>query len=269
MVRRCIFCGGKPVTKEHIYGAWLTPLFPRPSGKRMYEDMTSPIGSVRIKHPRRYPLSLDHQVKQVCKSCNGGWMSSLETSVGDIIPTIHRGTKHSITPEEQTLLASWASKTAVAIQYMDSNPIVPKYRRKWMFDYHTPPPDTSVWIARYDGASIAGGQTVDLFFHMKMKPKPLSFPHGQAVCFSVGSLVFAVLSIYIKNVAVRPQFPVNLAKHLFPIWPQRIQNLSWPRTGLDNTLRTALYYIDWGKVLHFYPLSPLPQPPEESSTGKE
>jgi len=259
MARRCIFCGGQPVTKEHVFGAWLSPLFPRPSGKRMYLDMATPVKGARIKHPRLYPLRLDLRVKQVCRSCNSGWMASLEDNARDIITTIHSGTKYSITSEEQTLLASWASKTAVIIQYMDSNPVVPEYRRKWLFIHHTPPPDTSVWIARYDGASVAGGLTAELFF--QMEPKPLSFPQGQAVWFSIGSLVFVVLSIYIKNVAVRPQFPVSLASHLFPIWPQRIQGLSWPSTGLDDTLRTALYGIDWGEALHFYALSPLPQPP--------
>ena len=267
MPRRCIFCRGKPVTKEHVFGSWLSPLFPRPLGKRMYMDMTTPIEDTRIRHPRLYPLRLDLQVKKVCKSCNGGWMASLEDSVRDIIPAIHNGTKHSITPKEQAVLASWASKTAVVIQYMDPNPIVPEYRRKWLYNHHTPPPDTSVWIARYNGASIASGQTADLFFHTE--PKPLSFPQGQAVWFHVGSLIFVVLSIYIKNVAIRPQFPIGLAIHLFPIWPQRVQNLSWPSVGLDNALRAELYYIDWGKVLYFYPLSPSPQPPKESLKEKE
>lgn len=263
MAKQCIFCDGKPVTREHVFGAWLSPLFPRPLGKRMYLDITSPVKGERIKHPRVYPLKLDLKVKRVCRSCNGGWMEKLESSVRDVITTLHNGTKHSITPEEQTLLSSWASKTAVVIQYMDSNPIIPKPRRKWLSIHHTPPPDTSVWIARYEGDGIVGSLTADLFF--KTEPKPLRFPDGQAVWFTVGSLVFVVLSIYIKDVVIRPQFPVVLANHLFPIWPQRIKGLRWPSTGLDDALRDMLYGIDWGKVLHFSPIPKRPEPPSRGS----
>ncbi len=256
MPRRCIFCGGKPVTNEHIFGLWLSSLFPPPPGKKMYVDTNVFVKGQPIKQPRRYPKSIDLQVKQVCRSCNIGWMSKLEEDTIGIISAIHTNAKRSITSEEQQLLASWATKTAVMVQYVNTNPIVPEPRRKWLFKNHTPPPDTLVWIARYDGAGIATVLTEHLF--IKDNPGRLNSPHGQAVFFSIGVLFFVVLSLYMefKNIGIRTVFPERLDGHLLRLWPQTSPLLFWPFQGINDSLRTELENLDWGETLRFLLLNP-------------
>lgn len=248
MPRQCIFCGGKPVTNEHIFGLWLSPLFPTPPGKKMFLDMQTLVNGKPTNRPRRFTRNLDSKVKKVCKQCNIGWMSELENNVIEVISNIIKGQRLSISLEHQELMASWAVKTAVMIQYLNTIPAVPIRRRKWLYTHHTPPPDTAVWIARYDGAGIATALSRSLFFGGN--PKNLLTPDAHSIFFSIGCLIFVVLSIY-KNVTVRTEFPVNIAPHLFKIWPPRKSFIYWPIKGFDEPLRQQLFNIDWGNTLVF------------------
>ena len=249
MPRQCIFCGGKPLTKEHIFGTWLSPLFPTPPGKQMFLDMQTLVNGKPTNRPRRFPLNLDVKVKKVCESCNGGWMSELENHVIEIISNVLKGHWLSISVEHQELLASWAVKTAIMIQHVGTAPVVPIRRRKWLYTHHTPPPDTAVWLARYDGEGIASALCRTLFIHSN--PKNLLAPDAHSVFFSIGCLVFVVVSIYIKNVTVRAEFPISVAPHLFKIWPMPKSFIPWPSQGLDEPLRQQLYKVDWSNTLWF------------------
>ncbi|MCP3682534.1 MAG: hypothetical protein GY861_07565 [bacterium] len=251
MTRQCIFCGNKPVTNEHVFGTWLSPLFPAPTAKQMFIDRETFVKGQSTNITRRYPLNIDLQVKQVCSSCNSGWMSNLENEVMAILPEIFNGTKSSITYDEQSILASWATKTAITIQYTDKRPLVPIRRRKWLLNNRTPPPDTSVWIARYDGEGLATVISKDLF--VEGNAKSLSHPNGQVVLFSIGSVFFVVLCLYLKNAEYRLEFPTSIEKHLFQIWPSKGQDVNWPLNGLDDSTRVDLYDIKkWDFILRFY-----------------
>jgi hypothetical protein len=201
--------------------------------------------------PRRYPLSIDLKVKQVCSSCNNGWMSDLENNVLEIISNLHNGRWLLIASEQQNILASWAAKTAVTTQYLNTGPVVPIRTRQWLYTHHTPPPDTAVWITRYDGAGIVTLLSKMLF--IRGNPKSSLTPDMQAVFFSIGSLLFIVLSIYrfFEDVSFRTEFPVDIFPHLFKIWPIASPFISWPNEGLDDSLRNQLYNIDWGETLVF------------------
>jgi hypothetical protein len=206
-------------------------------------------GQPPAQSTRRYPLNLDMQVKQVCESCNGGWMSDLEAAVMDVIPLIYDGTKKLITQDEQNILANWAVKTAIMIQYTGPKPFVPPLRRKWVFEYHTPPPDTCIWIARYDGEGIATAVSRKLI--IDSNPKIINRPNGQAVFFSIGSLFFVVICLYFKD--VRVELPPPVTEYLFQIFPTKTPHIFWPDTGIDDTIRVNICDVSkWNFILRFY-----------------
>jgi hypothetical protein len=73
--RRCIFCGGTPVTREHIFrSAWRTTL-PYVVGER--EWVQHRLTSRRQRPDRPFELV----VKRTCAGCNNGWMNDLDTHV--------------------------------------------------------------------------------------------------------------------------------------------------------------------------------------------
>ena len=194
VARQCIFCGGKPLTSEHVFGAWLTPLFPVPAGKRVFLDAATVTKGQPTTRPRRYPRNIDLKVKQVCKSCNCGWMSDLETDAARVVADVHDGRSLLINSDQQGILASWAAKTAVTTQYLGNCPEVPMRVRQWLYTNHTPPPNTSVWVARYDGPGITTSVSRQLVIG-EGQGTSLT-PDMQAVSFSIGSLFFIVLSMY-------------------------------------------------------------------------
>ena len=78
--RACIFCGGTPVTKEHLVGRWAVGLLAKSNG-----TSSSAATSQRAQQPgdtRQWRArAIDRQARVVCEPCNSGWMSDLETAV--------------------------------------------------------------------------------------------------------------------------------------------------------------------------------------------
>src|SRR5258706_15604889 len=69
----CIFCGGGPLTREHIIAERLT--------KRMQRTKLAVISGKTTESGEegRHPILLHSLVlKQVCRTCNNGWMEDLE-----------------------------------------------------------------------------------------------------------------------------------------------------------------------------------------------
>jgi hypothetical protein len=83
MARSCVFCGGTPLTREHVFPRWLARVLPaqdRWRGQDLAvvggESITSsdlPVTTRRMGEP--FP---DSTVARVCARCNNGWMNDLE-----------------------------------------------------------------------------------------------------------------------------------------------------------------------------------------------
>ncbi len=124
MARSCVFCGGTPVTNEHVYPRWLAKGFPEaPPTER----------AIMVSHsdhdgPRRHSgRLLTTQVKAVCEPCNSGWMSVLEARVQPYLLPMIKGEITELSPEAQQVLATWTVKTALMCQVFHAQepPLVP------------------------------------------------------------------------------------------------------------------------------------------------
>jgi hypothetical protein len=96
----CIFCGGLPLTREHIWADWFRAHLPRTlpfyhSGRIVLnEDNTRTRNSKKMSgDPRSKKLRI------VCNKCNNGWMSDLQNATKPILtPLLHH---QQITLSEQ------------------------------------------------------------------------------------------------------------------------------------------------------------------------
>jgi hypothetical protein len=64
----------------------------------------------------RVEIKLDSfRLREVCESCNNGWMSQLETDAQPVILDLIRSQRNlsTLNAEERSILAAWAGKTAV------------------------------------------------------------------------------------------------------------------------------------------------------------
>lgn len=110
MKRACIFCGSnKELTCEHVFPDWLSALF-----NKNIKGINKVQGG-RLN--RTWQSSLfQNKIKAICKTCNNGWLSDIESNVKDILIKIaFTYDAHNLTSEDQRKLAIWAQKTTLVI----------------------------------------------------------------------------------------------------------------------------------------------------------
>src|SRR4051812_13761085 len=83
--RRCIFCGSRGISNAHIFRKeWIDYLFPQPG---------NPYGHLRRGHmagsedSQWLSWAVDFKVKDVCRTCNSGWMNELDHAAEDVLAT--------------------------------------------------------------------------------------------------------------------------------------------------------------------------------------
>lgn len=173
---------------------------------------------------------LSHKVKAPCETCNNGWMSQLEFAVGPILtPMIRSGFPVNLTADAQSLIAAWATKTAMMCEYLGS-PEHPRYftadERRWLMEKHRPPDDVYVWICHCRPPHAVQGSNLHL--------APTGAIGGDATAYlathAIGQFAFQVFA-YRRLVAETNYVRIRKGpweKCLFPIWPKNDESLEWP-----------------------------------------
>jgi hypothetical protein len=142
-----VFCKGTPVTGEHAWPAWIGEAF------RANNPNTKAFG---YKHTGRKALHmkrLDIRVKRICKVCNGGWMSDLESRAAPLLTTMifQPGQTIDIGMTEQALIAQWAYKMALMLDFTNPRRTIPDALYSAFHEsQHKVPETASVWTAAYD-----------------------------------------------------------------------------------------------------------------------
>src|SRR4051812_46683479 len=107
-MRVCIFCGGGPLTLEHVWPAWLIALFPAlPS-------------TITFRGRERQATTSDElTVRAVCEKCNGGWMSDLEQQAKPLLMELLEERPYSFMPPGmQDVISAWAVKTVMVFEHV-------------------------------------------------------------------------------------------------------------------------------------------------------
>lgn len=236
--RICIFCGdnsGSGITKEHVFGLWLKQFFPR--------NQTTEHDAIRIEWPDESgsQAEIEKRFKQqghvgskklrvLCRHCNNEVFSGLEDKVKKALPPLILGKRANLLPGGQTLIATWAAKTAMVAEYLkpvDSG--IPQADRKWLLDCMRPPPSNwFVWAGAYNGTKWR-----DLSIYqsrMGISPTPVARPsdapyYAQATTFGIGHVLFCVVSSSSPSIENFAGFEFD---GLLQIWPRQNRSILWP-----------------------------------------
>jgi hypothetical protein len=174
---------------------------------------------------------IDLKAKVVCKPCNEGWMSRLETqhaepAMSDLIV----GKEVLVSESRAKSIALFAFKTAVILDHMGRDkPFYSVSARREFANSLIIPANVNVWLA---GLFPTGsGRIYSLYPEIYLEPP--RFLKLNVCTFAAGHLVFQVVGRqYIEIPAFRP---VPGFDHLaVPIWPLVKQDISWP---LPHVLR--------------------------------
>ena len=223
--RRCAFCDrGGPLTREHVWPRWASGVIravvtPNRSDGKLWTTKRPDGSECRT-------VDLDRVAKRVCRECNAGWMSALETAVRPILEPMIAGTRHAILlgPDECLALACWAFKTVVLADLTFPDPRLPDRLRHDFFASRVPADDVVIRTGAYqdDLAVCYWGQPIQVV-HWGGDNIPAV---GWQSTFNLFHAVFQMLFHgYGKRVAPGGSYSDEATAIL---WPHTNRTIAWP-----------------------------------------
>lgn len=217
---RCIFCGERANSREHLFPDWLNEVLPN-------------YASVTVQHGSRTwqaKESASQRVAVVCEGCNTGWMSELERSTRPLIEPMMSGRRQALDKPQQQALAVWAFKTAaVGEQMVPATAAIPREQLQHLRTLRTPPPNSRVIIGGTDGRW--GGE-----LHFDSRPLQMTSTkrhgdvgpgnhNGYLATIAIRHLVLQVVGTVFEH--FEPLYPSPLDRSLHRIWPFE-RTINWP-----------------------------------------
>jgi hypothetical protein len=98
----------------------------------------------------------DHRgrgLRVVCKSCNNGWMSDLQTKAKPILIQFLEGQTPALTVVDQTAIAAWATMFSMVYEQADlEHAAIPQEERTYFQERFLPPKNWFIWMGIYDNS---------------------------------------------------------------------------------------------------------------------
>jgi len=160
----------------------------------------------------------------VCKACNSGWMSNLETRAIPALKPMVEVRSLSLTADDAALVATWAMKTAIIAQEVGER-VTTRAQAKAFKAKQEPVPGTKIWLGEYD-EKARGNVWTFAWPWVEDYRKPELRANSFLEIFAAGRLLLLVAA------SRDPDFagfePMNRGKKRFVrIWPGPVA-ITWP-----------------------------------------
>ena len=173
----------------------------------------------------------DPKIKCVCKTCNEGWMSSLEDASRNIVGPLLHDVSMWIDAANQEMIARWSLKTAMvfeALTFRGRTAYYSKSERESLRVISPSPHRTNVWIGRFHRTGLGA-------FGLDIKAGTetlMGIVNAYCTTFVVGHLVIQVVTLHAPveydssniNLSAKGGW---LMGSVVPIWPTE-RTISWP-----------------------------------------
>lgn len=231
--RRCIFCDGYPVTKEHMWPDWLRGYIPRT--KTNFHSQSGILFRSSADTKTRLHSGDPHsmRVRWVCGPCNSGWMSRLQAQTKPILIRLLSGERYSLRKREQAMLATWITMFTMVAEYRlrpGELAAVTTEERKLFMETKRPLSNWKIWIGTIDDDSWRGRYVhTTLPVYESTDPEKRSaagvlIPNTQTTTFVVGKLYVHVISSSVIEVE-KQKISARLVER---IWPLITKTIKWP-----------------------------------------
>lgn len=124
--KTCIFCGGVPLSQEHIWPQWaqsLLPTSPRHIRATYTKSPTQPL--TLKKQTRRQGSVRTVKVRRVCVSCNSGWMSLAEQGLQPVLEQMISGMPTPLQAATRRTLAEYLTYKLLILDWGENDPVIP------------------------------------------------------------------------------------------------------------------------------------------------
>ncbi len=112
--RFCIFCGGSPITAEHLWPEWMAPLLGKQGrgttqrfGRYVRHPTTDEVVFAVREHLIKGRRSTSATMSVLCDRCNNEWGSLLETAAAPALKKLVKGDRHVIRPADLAVIVRW------------------------------------------------------------------------------------------------------------------------------------------------------------------
>jgi hypothetical protein len=250
LVMRCIFWEPSkphtPLDREHIWGEWLKPYVRSDINRhRLREEEIGKPGTLsKVKITPRTGEPLLSKVRIVCKACNSGWMSRIQSVAKPFLLPLIQGRSTTMGLVAQRAIAAWCTMATITSDYLshDNTAIaISQGERDWFRDNGTPPQDWKIWIGHYTGRKGRWTHFVVPILEAKgiseLKDNDFAQPNTQTTTFVVGNLFVHVISTSGDPSTVsRWIWPSGspLTLKLVQIAPTRESIVVWPPQSLTD-----------------------------------
>lgn len=244
-MRSCMFCSGRVSTKEDAWPLWLL----RRIGADRPGEINGERGGAEL---RSWCIARPGvRVRFVCRGCNNGWMSELESRAKPVIEPLLDDVPYVLTADHQRTLAVWAVKSAMVFEALRLNQpwVFTHEERMQLRESSTLPPRTKVWIAKCINLPGPCCAASDLF-----TKAPASTDQERAC---VTTMAFGPLAIQVLNFRLPYVVPdsVDITTDLrsgpwdsvtAQVWPGLQPLVSWPAAmGLAGEAGFSTFCDRW------------------------
>ena len=263
---KCIFCNEGDLSHEEIYAEWLQRELPR-TGDMTKHSTRMWIGSLQLSEKIRKITGppLVRRLRVVCKTCNNGWMSRLQTKAKPILLPLVLGNWSEIGEAHQEILATWAVMTTMVFERADPGTDAHTFEdRKTFKENNTPPRGWTIWAGKINSVEWSDqidhwGLSASMHDRTNFSVPAATQCNFQSTSIGIGSFVFHTISApYFLEMNTYPTLVDQFASThgLRVIWPPRGSIHGPPRTLSSSEIKAMSTAI----IAHLYKVNGLIPP---------
>lgn len=218
--KTCVFCRspGK-MTGEHVFGDWISRIgLPAEPVQHAVGRLNRSLRGIGVSRP------FTRVVRDVCASCNNGWMAKLEDAASRVLRPMILGTPANLSERDAATVAAWIHKTALVNMLMTDDAeqargdllLGQELRHLYAIKEHQhPPSQTQFWSGRYTGeARVASAWVTPMVAFVEGLGVP-AVPQAYAMTLVIGRLLLQGLRFTLPLLEFEVQNTLGLA----PMWP--------------------------------------------------
>jgi hypothetical protein len=241
---KCIFCGGRPTTREHVFSRWTHKyMAPRKGGREriLIEDHLVNSSNKRVAKLRGELR--DWKIQCVCSPvCNNGWMKKIEDDIISLLKALILGSERRVLPSEQKRIATWAILKAIVSEYDDKYKGHIHYKQRLYIKTHglAPLHGWAVWIGCYERNKwlVEWASRPMLIVPKSVAVRKLDYTAGHfnsnATTQIIGKFFVHVIHFPMPTIINRWRFSFPHKGALCRIWPPTDTSIKWPPPALDD-----------------------------------
>lgn len=214
-----MYCGDARGDAEHAFPKWL----------QRFNNPGNGVVEVELPGGRRVPSRGWNfgRVSQVCTGCNQWMARTFESDAAPILKELVAGQRRVVRPDEQTLLASWAYKTALMLECVKvERSRVSSHELERFRETGEPPSTCSMVLASALTGSLAYHRAIEADDPNQVWPLPRRI---YGFLLVVRGVVFHTIGELRPDAEISPHSLLSgWGTSLRSVWPEQTVPLPWP-----------------------------------------